>query len=275
MSISELLTARYGELDASLAGSVQDGFNDVFSLLLSHRTIRKFLPDELPALTLEKLIAVAQSAANTSNLQTWSVVAVEQQDRKDRISKLVGDQAHVREAPLFLAWLVDLSRLQRLGSLHEKPTDALAYLDVFLGAAIDAALAAQNVVTAAESLGLGTVYIGGLRNQPEAVKAELALGDGVFPVFGLCIGKPDADRPAAIKPRLPQQAILHREQYTRRPVAEEIGQYDTIMQTFYQQQAMPVTTWSAQSIERVRDAQSMKGRDRLRHVLDNLGFPLQ
>ncbi|MDQ7969518.1 MAG: NADPH-dependent oxidoreductase [Oxalicibacterium faecigallinarum] len=275
MSTSELLTARYGELDVQLAATARDGFNDVLSLLLEHRSVRQFVAQRLPDLTLERLIAVAQSAANTSNLQTWSVVAIEDTERKNRISKLVGNQAHVRDAPLFLAWVVDLSRLQRLGVEQNKPTEGLAYLDVFLAAAIDAALAAQNVVTAAESLGLGTVYIGGLRNQPEAVAEELNLGEGVFPIFGLCIGRPNTDKPAAIKPRLPQQAILYREQYVRRPVEEELGQYDAIMQAFYQKQAMPPGTWSAQSIERVRNADSLKGRDRLAQALDGLGFPLR
>ncbi len=56
---------------------------------------------------------------------------------------------------------------------------------------IDAALAAQNAVVALESLGLGTCYIGAIRNDPETVARELALPEGVFPVFGLTVGFPD------------------------------------------------------------------------------------
>ena len=148
--------------------------------------------------------------------------------RRDRVARLVGNQQHVRDAPLFLAWLVDLSRLQRLAQERGRQLDGADYLDTFLMGVIDAALAAQNAVTAAESLGLGTVYIGALRNQPEAVAAELGIepGAGVYPVFGLVIGHPDPERPAAVKPRLPQSSVLYRERYTPKSVEQEVGGYD-------------------------------------------------
>ena len=63
--------------------------------------------------TLEMLVAAAQSASTSSNLQAWSLVAVEDSARKARLAELVGNQAHVRAAPLFLVWLADLARLER------------------------------------------------------------------------------------------------------------------------------------------------------------------
>ncbi|HMP42460.1 MAG TPA: NADPH-dependent oxidoreductase, partial [Roseiflexaceae bacterium] len=206
---TESLRRRYGDHDQPLDAA----WNDTLDLLLSHRSVRAYTDEPLPSGALPALIAAAQSAATSSNLQTWSVVAVEQADRKERLSLLAGDQAHIRACPLFLVWLADLSRLERVASQRELPHAALDYTEMFLLAAIDATLAAQNAVVAAESLGLGTVYIGGIRNRPLDVAAELNLPPRVFPVFGLCVGWPDPERPAVPKPRLPQAAVLHHESY--------------------------------------------------------------
>lgn len=97
-------------------------------------------------------------------------------------------------------------------------------------ATIDAALAAQNATIAAESLGLGTVYIGGIRNQPVRVTETIQLPPHLFTVFGLCVGYPDEAKPAAIKPRLPQAAVLHRETDNLVQPEDAIAQYNEIRQ---------------------------------------------
>ncbi len=273
--LSLLLEERYGETNGPVATISSDTVTPVLESLLAHRSVRNYLPRSLPDNTLALLIAAAQSASSSSNVQLWSVVAIEQAERKQRISTLVGNQAHVREAPLFLAWLVDLSRIQRFAKLQGKTAAGCEYLEAFLTGAIDAALAAQNLVAAAESLGLGAVYIGGLRNQPSKVREELELQDGVFPIFGLCIGYPDDARPSAVKPRLPQSAVLHREQYQQHPIQQEIGNYDQIMKKFSASQNLPVKKWSEQIVERWRDASSLHGPDRLREELLQQGFTLR
>ena len=88
------------------------------------------------------------------------------------------------------------------------------YVEEFIVGVVDAALAAQSALIAAESLGLGGVYIGAMRNLPEQMAAELALPPHAFAVFGMSIGYPDPARETGIKPRLPQSVVLHREQYS-------------------------------------------------------------
>ncbi|MDD5036025.1 MAG: nitroreductase family protein [Methylococcaceae bacterium] len=175
---SSLLKARYGEPTPWDIPS-----NPTLHTLLSHRSVRAYLPDALPQGTLELLVAAAQSAASSSNLQVCSVVAVEDQARKDRLAKLANDQDHIRQAPLFLVWLADLARLGKLLKERNIPDDELQFLELSLIATVDTALAAQNAVVAAESLGLGTVYIGALRNRIEEVAAELKLPPGVLPLL--------------------------------------------------------------------------------------------
>src|SRR5690349_134211 len=86
-------------------------WNETLDLLLKHHSTRAFLPDPLPENTLPTLLAAAQSAATSSNLQAWSVVCVQDPERKARLAGLAGNQQHIIEAPLFLVWLVDLNRL--------------------------------------------------------------------------------------------------------------------------------------------------------------------
>ena len=250
-------------------------WNETLATLLSHRSVRAYLPDALPPQTLELLVAAAQSAATSSNLQTWSVVAVEESARKETLAQLAGNQGHIRQCPLFLVWLADLARLRELASQRGLPADGLDYLELFVTATIDATLAAQNATIAAESLGLGTVYIGGIRNQPERVAETLQLPPHLFAVFGLCVGYPDAAKPAAVKPRLPQSAVLHRETYNFAQQDEAIAQYNTIMQQFYESQQMTVAgDWVEHSVKRVATAQALNGREQLKESLRRLGFPL-
>ena len=134
-------------------------------------------------------------------------------------------------------------------------------------------IAAQNAVVAAEAMGLGTVYVGGMRNQPEEVAKVLGTHSNVFPVFGLVVGQPDPARPAQIKPRLPQSAVLHREQY-QLPVdtQAEIGNYNSHLRAFMRAQGMKEMDWSTQVVERLLTPEALTGRHRLYEALRNAGF---
>ena len=124
--------------------------NDVVRGLLSHRSVRHFLSDPLSEGTIETLVAVAQSAATSSNMQAWSMVAVESPERRARLAQLAAPQGFIARVPLFLCWLADLSRLERVGLANGRQLEGIAYLEAFIVALVDAALASQNAVVAAE-----------------------------------------------------------------------------------------------------------------------------
>lgn len=250
-------------------------WNDVIAGLLAHRSVRAYLPRAIEERTIETLVAAAQSAPSSSNLNLWSVVAVTDPATKAELAVLANHQRHVEEAPLLLLWVADLARPHALGVREGAATEGLDYLDSFVTAALDAALAAQNAVVAAESLGLGTVYIGALRNRPEDVAAVVGLPPRAVVVFGLVVGWPDPDRPAAIKPRPAQAAILHRDRYRADAEAGAITDYDSVSRLFQQGQGLPVTGWKAAVLARFADGAALHGRDRLRAVLGTLGFPLR
>ena len=273
-SRTEALSQRYGAaIGSTLTGA--GPWNEHIALLLSHRSIRGYRPDALPQGTLETLVAAAQSAATSSNLQTWSVVAVKDPARKAEIARLANGQKHIEQCPLFLVFLADVSRNQRMGDAAGVTLETMPFLETFLVAAIDAALAAQNAVVAAESIGLSTVYIGALRNHPAEIAALLGLPQGVMGVFGLCVGYASDTTPNAVKPRLPQPAILFHDSYGVAGEPALIRSYDEEMAAFSRRAGMGDENWSGRVLARMGRLAALSGRDKMVAVLRGLGFPLR
>jgi len=268
----DLICARYGVTNPP-AIAADAPWNAVLDCLLGHASVRAYLPDALPAGALEAGIAAAQSAATSSNLQVWSVVAVEDAEKKAKFVEWTGGQQYIGDCPTFLVWTADLARLRHCADRAGAPSEGLDYLEMLLVGVIDAALAAQNAAVAFEAMGLGIVYIGGIRNHVDKVAAELNLPPLVTPVFGMCVGKPA--KSAAVKPRLPQAAVLHREQYKLEAQDAEIDAYDSTMQAFYTSQGMKAHKWTPHSIKRIADAAALTGRDVLAEKLREFGFKMK
>lgn len=241
---------------------------------LNHRSVRKFKPDPIPNATKQALIAAAQSAATSSNLQLWSVVDIADAERREQIAHLCADQNQVRTAAWFLAFVADHHRIREAGRAVGEECLGLDYAEFLIMAIIDAALAAERMVCAAESLGIGTCYIGALRNDPARIAEFLHLPTGTFGVFGLCLGYPEEPMTAAVKPRLPHSAIWHHETY-QIDTAAEVATYDQQMRTFYAEQQMKGdVTWSMRSGRRV-DEHHLTGREVLLEHLRAQGFILR
>ena len=157
---------------------------------LNHRSVRKYTGEQVGEDIVRGLVGAAQSAATSSNLQLWSVVSVQEPARRQKIAELCGNQQQVKDAAWFFAFLVDHYRLAQAARAVGVTATGLAYTEIYTMAVVDVALAAERMVCAAESLGLGICYIGALRNDPYAVRALLELPEQTFGVFGLCLGWP-------------------------------------------------------------------------------------
>ncbi|MDL9944955.1 nitroreductase family protein [Gordonia sp. ABSL11-1] len=243
----------------------------VIDQLLAHRSVRQFLDAPVDDDQLTSIIAAAQSASTSSNLQAWSVIAVRDPARRARLAALAGDQQFLRCAPLVLVWLADLGRAARVADRHGAALDATDYLESTVLGFVDASLAAQNAVVAAESLGLGAVFVGAFRNRPTEVAAELRLPQRVFATFGLAVGVPDPEERAGIKPRLPQRVVVHQETYD--PSRDEaVADYDSRLAA-YNREYERDAGWIAPLLSRLADRHSLKGRDDLRARLRDQGLP--
>jgi nitroreductase len=269
---SHALAARYG---TEIAPSHLP-WNDVISSLMQHRSVRGYKTDPVPAGTLATMVAAAQSAATSSNLQTWSVVEVTDPAKRAELAEIAGGQKHIVECPLYLVWLADLSRNERIAQAEGKALEGAPYLETFLVAAIDAALAAQNAVVAAESLGLSTVYIGAMRNDPVRVAKLLGLPPGAGAVFGLCVGYARPASAGEVKPRLPQDVVLHRDRYSLEPEKREQANYDARLAAFSARNEMAgASTWTSRVVARMSTIKALNGRERLKEAFIALGFPLR
>jgi nitroreductase len=250
-------------------------WNETIAILLDHRSVRGFLPDPVPPGTLETLVAAAQSAATSSNMQLWSAIAVTDPAKRKLLAEIAGDQKHIEQCPLYIAFIADMSRNERMSQAEQVTFENLPYLETFMVACIDAALAAQNAVVAAESLGLRTVYIGAMRNDPAKVHELLGLPQKAFVVFGLCVGYADPASKNEVKPRLPQSTVLHHERYDDAPEVSDRPAYDAEMAQFSARNEMQATTWTARMLNRMGPIKSMNGRERIRATLARLGFEIR
>jgi FMN reductase (NADPH) len=252
--------------------------NPTLDIIYEHTSVRHYKQDTIADALVEKVVSAGQRASSSSNLQVYSVIAVTNVEKREVLAALADNQAFIREAPVCLVWCADLARLDQVCRLRgvDQVTE---YVDNFLTAAMDAALAAQNAALAAESLGLGICYVGALRNNIQAVIDLLGLPRLVFPIFGMTLGWPE--KTARNKPRLPLKAILHWDKYD--PEQEEsLKEYNQVMastgiytgrQTPFpgREGVMADYGWLEHSARRAARA----ARTGLRAVLEKQGFLLK
>ncbi|OLQ93479.1 nitroreductase A [Vibrio panuliri] len=199
--------------------------NSTIDTILAHRSIRQFTNQPIDAEALDFILRSGLAASSSSLLQVVSVVRVIEQDKRDELAKMAGNQAHVSNAAEFLVFCIDYQRHKTIN-----PKVQSDFAELALIGAIDAGIMAQNCFLAAESLGLGGVYIGGLRNNAKQVDELLGLPAHCAVLFGLCLGHPDQN--PEVKPRLPIDVVVHQNQYQPLDL-DKIAQYDQVMQEYY------------------------------------------
>jgi nitroreductase len=214
------LSARFG-VDLDLDSEVPD--HPWLHQVLLRRTQRRYADRPIPESLVRLLLATAFSASSKSDFQQASVIWLKDRGRRDRLAALFPDMPWIGAAPVFLVFLGDARRLEKIGELrgHPQPNGAI---EGFFNATIDTALALQTCTLAAETLGLGCCPISVLRNHIAAVAEILELPDKVFPVAGLCLGYPA--QAGFISMRLPLEATVHIDRYDESGLAAAVDGYD-------------------------------------------------
>jgi nitroreductase len=267
----EALLRRYGPNSLPAAGP----WNDTIARMLEHRSVRSYKPDAVPQGALETMIAAAQSAATSSNMQWTSVIATTDPAKKKVLAEIAGGQKHIEQCPLFLCWVADMNRHASISQAEQVEFETMPWLETFMVACIDVALAAQNAVVAAESLGLSTLYIGAMRNDPERVAEVFNLPKQAFVVFGLCVGYATEKGAGEVKPRLSQATVLHHERYDDSGADAERKAHDEEMMRFSARHELQAGTWTQRVLNRLGPMKSMNGRERMRQALARLGFEVR
>ncbi len=224
-----------GLVEADYSADLQDRFgpaaptnasgpeNAFLRQVLRRRTQRAYDTRPVAPELVRLLCLTALSASAKSDFQQASIIEVTDPARRTAIAAPFPDMPWIGSAPAFLVFCGDARRLERINTLRGHP-QSNGNLEGFFNATVDAALALQTCILAAESVGLGCCPISVLRNHVDVVGAALCLPDKVFPVAGLCLGWPGRD--AYISMRLPPALTLHRDRYDDRRLPKLIDAYD-------------------------------------------------
>lgn len=202
-----------------------------FEKMLNHTTIREFTKDVVSKEIIEVLKQAANRAASSTGMQQSSIIRVKDHEKRKALAK-IGGQEYLARVPELWIFIVDTFRNNQI--LKEKTKGGLDKIDMdkFFQGFTDGVIQAQQVVTAAESLGLGTVFFGCILNDYEKTIEVLNLPKGTFPIVGLGFGYPN--QKPQIKPRMKMDLKFFEDEYKiETNYLEKIKDYDQEMQTYY------------------------------------------
>ena len=231
---SQAVAPTAGKPDADGLNAIRPAFagfpwgqpNPVLDALLAHRSVRDYAKKPLPEAALDAILMAAQRAPTSSNLQSYSIVVIDDRQILETMCGLCGNQRFVAEAPVLLVFCSDISR-----HIHLCEERGYTYrgdqVNTLMVAHGDAVLACQNASTAAQGMGLGTCMLGNVRNNPQGVSDLLGLPKYVFASVGLTIGYPVTDY--GTKPRMPRRVMVSRNRYSDEHRDDGLAQYDTEM----------------------------------------------
>lgn len=242
----------------------------VLETLTTHVSIRRYTDQAIDDDTLMAILRAARRSPTSSNMQAYSFVVVRDQETKKQLAVLAGNQKHIETCAVFVAVCADISRLSRACEMHE--TTLARNTENMLVASVDAAIAGMSLATAAESAGLGTVMIGGMRNHPAEAAELLNLPDGAYVVYGMCLGYPDETQRPPQKPRLPEDLVIHFERYNTDDPSEKLREHDAELAVHYRNlgRNTPDAAWTGV----MADKFSKPKRPDLKATLEKLGYCL-
>ena len=205
--------------------------NETIKTQLNHRSIRQFKPVALAQEEVNLLVDVARHAPTSNFRQAYSIISITDEKLKEQIAE-IANQPYISNTGHLFVFVVDQRRNTLIA--EAKGTKALVQgsPERFISAFSDAMIAAQNMVVAAESLGMGTVYLGSILNDNAKLSELLKLPKYVYPAVGLAVGWPDQE--PQLKPRLPRH-VIHMENYYKdleNPLAE-LKDYDAEVHEYY------------------------------------------
>lgn len=205
--------------------------NPTLELLQQHRVYREFDADAVvDAADLEQIIRCAQQAASWMNGQHYSIIHITDPALREQIVALQSRNPQLKTCSALLIFVMDGYRSHLASEAYEGSFAGFGDADTLITLATDTALAAQNAIVAAESMGYATCPIGGIRTVADEMIRLLQLPKYTYPAFGLCIGKPAVAM--RVKPRLPQSAVYFTNHYQAEQLPEQLADYEKTMWEF-------------------------------------------
>ncbi|MFC6276446.1 oxygen-insensitive NADPH nitroreductase [Psittacicella hinzii] len=205
--------------------------------IFTHFSVRKYKNTPINPELLKTIVRAGSRASTYANIQATSIIRISNPELRAQIEAKCFKQKALTQAPELLIVCVDFSRFALAN-----PAAQLQYSEVFLAGTIDASIFAQNMMLAAESLGLGGLFIGAIRHDLPWLDQELGLPKYVVPIFALCLGYPD--EAPIVRPRFSLETIFHENQY-QQATLESLNTYDEELHTFNQEFMHKDGEWSS------------------------------
>jgi len=198
--------------------------NETLKIIENRRTIRAYSKKKLSQKEIDTIIRGAIRAPTAGNMMMYSILQITELEMKEKLVKTCDNQPHIAKAPLVLIFLADMQRwwdyfsiskvpelCEEIGEIFQTPQES----DLLL-ASCDALIAAQNAVITAESLGIGSCYIGDIMENYEIHREIFNLSRWVFPIAMVCFGYPKGDKEKIpLTSRFPQKFIHFKNRYKR------------------------------------------------------------
>ncbi len=201
--------------------------NQTIAIMKNHRSIRKFKPTMIPNDIIDELVAVAQRAPTSLNGQQSGIIVIKDKESKKKIEEVAVDMPWIIECPVFFLFIMDFLKTKIACEKNNRKQTVTDSIESIMVGSVDVGLSMQNVITAAESLGLGTVCIGSIRNNPRTIIKLFGLPKYTYPIAGLCIGYPEDY--SKLKPRLDRSTYCHFEKYSQENLKDSIDSYDKLI----------------------------------------------
>lgn len=247
--------------------------NETIRTQLEHRTIREFKDQKIPHQIFEQLLEVARRTATSTGMQASSIIRVTNPDMKKKIAEIC-NQEYVARVTELLIFIVDQYRNNQIAKEKNCFVETAGDMERFFAAFTDACIMAQNIVIAAESMGLGTVYLGSILNDSERICELLKLPKLTFPVIGLGLGYPNQN--PQIKPRMEMKLRVFENTYkVFESYLDQVEEYDKEMRTYYdlREPGKRADSFSNQVVTRLN--QRIPKRQEILNVIRKQGFDLK
>lgn len=187
--------------------------NEVIRQLFARKSVRAFTGEKITAEQKRCILESAMQAPSAGNQQLYTIIDVTDQQLKDALATTCDNQPFIAKAELVLIFCADCKKWYDLFDANGCGPRKPGVGDLML-AVTDASIAAQNAVCAAQSLGIGSCYIGDVMEQYEAHRALLKLPEYVFPAAMLVFGIPTSQQLQREKPqRCALSHIVHENSY--------------------------------------------------------------
>ncbi|GEP24895.1 NADPH-dependent oxidoreductase [Lentilactobacillus diolivorans] len=207
--------------------------NEILDLLSHHRSIRHFRNQQLTREQVDTLIQAAQHASTSTFSQQYSIISLTQPDAKKELAEITGHHWLQNSGHYFVV-VADQYRNLQIAQANDVDPYILRTADKFFAGVFDATIATENIMVAAESMGLGGTIMGSILNDTSRLIKLLKLPELTFPVLGIALGYP-ASQPE-LKPRLPMSEIHFDDTYQLSSnFKADLSRYDQLVSNYYQE----------------------------------------